>query len=387
MGSTVTRSSRASRAESDRVESNGAQAHPERSSLLNTLAAIAGERIAESAIRVTDNLPQDVHLHPDELERHLLWIAGACAGAAPDYHGSGATMTLRRRMIDVIREDVLRQWERDPSATDMLETLQQLECGQKACAPSADQSFVAALSDRGGLDLVVEVAHDMRSPLTSILFLSEILHRGQTSGGFNEVQKRQIGIIYSAALGLVGLASDMIEIARGGSQLRVPEPVPFSVNEVLRGVHDLVRPMAEEKKLDVSMQMLESEHRLGFPIPLSRILLNLTTNALKFTHSGGVHLVAEPRGGSRVQFSVRDTGPGIREEAMATLYEPFRREPMRESGYSFSGTGLGLAICRKLVTALGSELNVDTDPGKGTCFSFEIDLAPASAMHTSPRLM
>jgi signal transduction histidine kinase len=387
MGSTVTRSSRASRADPDQSESNGAEAHPGRSSLLNTLAGIAGERIAESAIRITDSLPQDIHLHSDELERHLLWIAGACTGEAPEHLGNGATMTLRRRLIDVIREDLLAHWALQPDAPDMLKTMQQLERGQKACAPAADQSFVAALTDRGGLDLVVEVAHDMRSPLTSILFLSEILHRGQTSGGFNEVQKRQIGIIYSAALGLVGLASDMIEIAKGGSQLRAPEPVPFSVNEVLRGVHDLVRPMAEEKKLDVNMQMLESEHRLGFPIPLSRILLNLTTNALKFTHAGGVHLVAESGGGSLVHFSVRDTGPGIRAEAMATLYEPFRREPMRESGYSFSGTGLGLAICRKLVTALGSELNVETDPGQGTCFSFEIELAPASAMQTSPRLM
>lgn len=387
MGSTVTRSSRASRVETDRSESNGGAAHPDRASLLNTLAGIAGERIAESAIRVTANLPQDVYLHPDELERHLLWIAGACVGGADDHRGNGAIMTLRRRLIDVIREDILKQWSLQPAAPDMLETFQRLESAQKACAPSADQSFVAALSDRGGLDLVVEVAHDMRSPLTSILFLSEILHRGQTSGGFNEVQKRQIGIIYSAALGLVGLASDMIEIAKGGSQLRAPEPVPFSVNEVLRGVHDLVRPMAEEKKLDIDMKMLESEHRMGFPIPLSRVLLNLTTNALKFTHTGGVELTAESQGGSRVLFSVRDTGPGIRAEAMATLYQPFRREPLRESGYSFSGTGLGLAICRKLVTALGSELNVETDPSWGTRFSFEVDLAPASAMHTSPRLM
>src|SRR5690606_14491856 len=129
-------------------------------------------------------------------------------------------------------------------------------------------------------------------PLTSILFLSEVLHRGQ-SGDFNEAQKRQIGIIYSAALGLVGLASDLSEMAKGGSQLRMPKPEPFSVNEILRSVYDLVRPTAEEKRLDLRIQELEADNRLGCPIPLNRILLNLTTNALKFTHVGGVDLIAE----------------------------------------------------------------------------------------------
>jgi signal transduction histidine kinase len=219
----------------------------------------------------------------------------------------------------------------------------------------------------------------MRSPLTSILFLSEILHRGQ-SGDFNEVQKRQIGIIYSAALGLVGLASDMIEMAKGGSRLRDPAPEAFSVNEILRSVHDLVQPTAEEKKLSVTIHTLESEHRIGFPIPLNRILLNLTTNALKFTHSGGVDVTAEQVHSTRVRFSVRDTGPGIAPEAIETLYQPFRREPSRESGYYFSGTGLGLAICRRLVKALGAEIHIETRPEWGTRFYFELDLPPASAV-------
>lgn len=387
MGSTVTRSSQASRAEANRSESPDREEKTDRSFLQNALTELAGESIASSAVRISHNLPPSLQFPPGELEAHLLWIGRACAGAGPQSMENGAAMTLRRRLIDAVREDILAGWAISPQpAPEMVETLQALERAQKACVPNTDQSFVAELSERGGLDLVVEVAHDMRSPLTSILFLSEILHRGQT-GSFNEVQKRQIGIIYSAALGLVGLASDMIEIAKGGNQLRTPEPVPFSVNEILRSVHDLVRPTAEEKRLEVNVMALESEHRRGFPIPLSRILLNLTTNALKFTHTGGVDLVAESIGGSAVRFSVRDTGPGIPEEAMATLYQPFRREPLRETGYCFSGTGLGLAICRRLVAALGSELTVETRPGWGTRFSFEIDLPPAETLTASRHFM
>ena len=331
-------------------------------------------------MQVVGLLPDDIYTSDEELTEHLIWVAGACVTGEPDPAQNGATTTLRRRLVDVIRENVVQQWRTGtPDPAEMIETLTRLEAAQKACAPTADQSFVAELSERGGLDLVVEVAHDMRSPLTSILFLSEILHRGQ-SGEFNEVQKRQIGIIYSAALGLVGLASDMIEMAKGGSRLRSPAAEAFSVNEILRSVHDLVKPTAEEKRLDVSIHMLESEHRIGFPIPLNRILLNLTTNALKFTHSGGVEVSAEPVAGSRVRFSVKDTGPGISPEALKTLYQPFRREPNRESGYYFSGTGLGLAICRRLVEALGSEIQVESRANWGTRFSFEIDLPPASAV-------
>jgi signal transduction histidine kinase len=219
----------------------------------------------------------------------------------------------------------------------------------------------------------------MRSPLTSILFLSEILHRGQ-SGPLNDVQKRQVGIVYSAALGLVGMASDMIEVARGGSRLSSRNPAPFSITELLNSVRDLVAPTAEEKGLELRIGTLASAHRLGFPLPLSRVLLNLTTNALKFTHEGHVEVTATAVAGNIVEFAVHDSGPGIPTEALTTLYQPFRREPNRQTGYCFSGTGLGLAICRRLVTAMGSELKLESRCDWGTRFSFRIDLPPASML-------
>jgi signal transduction histidine kinase len=373
----VTRSSRTSRPRAaDRIgedlERSGAEA-----GLLETLESLAGPDIGRAALRVAAALPPEIWGGEEKIRRHLIWIAEACADASSAADESGSVITLRRRLIGLIRADLIAAWaDTSPSADVMLGSLQSLERAQAACTSTQDQAFAAELADRGGLDLVVEVAHDMRSPLTSILFLSEILHRGQT-GAFNEAQKRQIGIIYSAALGLVGLASDMIELARGGSRLAARDPVPFSVNEVLRSVHDLVRPTAEEKMLDLRIRTLESEHRSGHPLPLNRVLLNLTTNALKFTHAGSVELSADATEGSRVRFAVRDTGPGIPPEAMETLYQTFRREPSRESGYCFSGTGLGLAICRRLVGAMDSQLHVETAPGEGTCFYFEINLPPA----------
>lgn len=344
------------------------------------LAPTAGPEIAGAAARVAGALPPDLPLREDEITGHMAWIAGACVGTLTEQAENGATLTLRRRLVELIREDLISRWaEGSPEPGSMLESLQRLERAQRACVPTAEQAFTAELADRGGLDLVVEVAHDMRSPLTSILFLSEILHR-DPSGALSDVHKRQVGIIYSAALGLVGMASDMIEMAKGGHRLTDLEAVPFSVNEVLRGVLDLVRPTAEEKRLDLRIFGLLAEHRIGHPVPLSRVLLNLTTNALKFTHAGSVELTARTIEGSRIEFSVRDTGPGISEDAIELLYQPFRREARRASGFCFSGTGLGLAICRRLVHALGSELKLETAPNWGTRFYFELDLPPASAL-------
>ena len=103
------------------------------------------------------------------------------------------------------------------------------------------------------------------------------------------------------------------------------------------------------------------------------MLLNLTTNAIKFTDQGFVEITCEELPEGRVRFSVQDSGPGVNPDALATLFQPFRHARGRD-GYCFSGTGLGLAITRKLVRALGSTLELETRPGWGTRFFFELDL-------------
>jgi signal transduction histidine kinase len=336
----------------------------------------------EASARLLENLPDDLSdLGVAEVERHLEWIGRACQhGSTSTVDEHGASVVARRRVLELQRAELIRCWsEQLPAAAVMLDALVRLEGVRACCTPALDQAFTAELADYGGLDLVVEVAHDMRSPLTSILFLSEILHSGQ-SGALSPLQKRQVGIVYSAALGLVGMSSDMIEMARGGSRLMGDKPVPFSVNEALRSVQGLVQPMAEEKGLELRVRKLHSEHRVGYSVPLGRILLNLATNALKYTSEGSVELSAQAVGGNMVEFSVQDTGDGITPEAMATLYQPFRRERSRKSGYQFSGSGLGLAICKRLLLALGSDLVVEPAPQRGTRFSFRLELPPASSL-------
>ncbi|NJD10693.1 MAG: HAMP domain-containing histidine kinase [Gemmatimonadetes bacterium] len=333
--------------------------------------------LERAAARLLKEPPPELCRLPEAvLSAQLDWVMHRAGEAAPGEVASAGVLMLRRVLVDELRALLVADCAVTPvGESELLRELQRLEGARLACRPAGEQASLTELADHGGLDLLVEVAHDVRSPLTSILFLSETLHK-ERSGPLNDVQKHQIGIIYSAALGLENMAADMIEAARGGLRVSARDAVPFSVNDVLAAILDLVRPMAVEKGLTIATHPLPAPLRVGQPVPLSRVLLNLCTNALKFTQQGSVELSARSLGGNAVEFAVADTGPGIAPEAVSSLYQPFRRAPTRASGYVFSGTGLGLAICRRLVGRLGSELQFDTDVS-GTRFRFVLDLPPA----------
>ena len=270
---------------------------------------------------------------------------------------------------------MVRGWsEHDNTDSHIPAILVAIERVREAIEPDWKQYFASRLAGPEGVRLLVDIAHDLRSPLTSILFLAETMQRGQ-SGPLTEVQRRQLGLIYSAALGLSSVASDIIELARGGDELVEREPVPFSVSAILDSVSDIVRPIAEEKQLTVRLLPPTADERLGHPVALSRVLLNLTTNALKFTDRGYVEVVTRETGAAGVEFSVRDSGRGIDPALLHTLYRPLRPAGAA-SGRVFSQTGLGLATCRRLVEAMASELKVESRAGWGTRFFFELDLPP-----------
>lgn len=291
--------------------------------------------------------------------------------------------TVARRLLDDLRRELIERWrERELIASETASTqigiLAAIEHVQEILTgPESPGSFLD-LSGASAMDLVAEIAHDLRSPLTAILTLAEAMRRGQ-SGRVNDVQRRQLGLVYSAALALSTTASDVMELANDGDFLS-EERSRLAISEIFESVRDIVLPMAEEKGLEVRLQPRGADRRLGHGLALSRVLLNLTTNALKFTSEGHVEIAANPREGVTVEFSVRDTGRGITPDGFNKLYQPFRQDPGYD-GYCFSGTGLGLVICRRLVAAMGGSLHVETRPDWGTRFYFALDLPPADGRH------
>src|SRR2546430_8770308 len=182
-----------------------------------------------------------------------------CSGAPRPAGWSSATSTRRPRRKRANRRAPWpkpRRPEMRATAARRLEWMAVRPTRQPEPEPD---NLAACLSSPGGLELVVEMAHDLRSPLTSILFLAEALQRGQ-SGPVTDAQRRALGLVYSAALSLCGAASDVLELAQGGNRLVDRRPEPFSVSEGFASVRDMILPLAAEKPL---------EGRLGHPVPRS----------------------------------------------------------------------------------------------------------------------
>ena len=346
-----------------------------------TVLSAASSRIhAQWTRRPRQTTPEEI---ADLLEKLQHAVQQSLSGTAPVID-QRLHSPMGRRLLELLRGGVVDGWK-DGGAPDaeLLPLFSAMERVRSAIEPNWTQSFAAHLSGAEGLALLTHVAHDLRSPLTSILVLAETLQKGQ-SGNVNEVQRRQLGLIYSAALGLSAVASDIIEFTQGGDQLVEQEPVSFSVTEVLESVRDIVRPIAEEKHLTIRLLAPAVDQRIGHPVALSRVLLNLTTNALRFTELGYVEIVAQEQKGDAIEFAVRDSGRGIAPQRIATLFQPLRQERGRR-GHVFSQTGLGLTICRKLVAAMQSELKVESRIGWGTRFFFEVVL-PQPKRRSGPRL-
>jgi len=235
-------------------------------------------------------------------------------------------------------------------------------------APSA---LPACLTGARSTRLLVELAHDLRSPLTAILTLAESLQSG-VSGPVSPAQAAQLALIHASALRLCETTSDTLELARGTEGNA--EPVqPLSLATSLADVRATVLPMATEKGLAVELVTEGRDRCLGQERGLRRVLLNLATNALKATQQGRVTLVAREIGGDRVEFAVIDTGPGLRLAAVRALWRPF--QPTARGPHAiFSSSGLGLAICRKLVDEMGGTLTVASQVGSGTRFAFTLVL-------------
>ena len=230
----------------------------------------------------------------------------------------------------------------------------------------------ARLADGTALELLVGMTHDLRSPLSSILMLVERLHSG-ASGPLTSLQRRQLGLVYNAAFGLAALTDDVFAVASTRSRLVSEAPSPFLISDVFEAVRDLVQPIAEEKALRLRFSRPNEGKRVGHAAAMQRVLLNLVTNALKFTPTGAVTVSATPRDDGRIHCVVQDTGNGI----PASLCRRRGDHVPNDGTAPFSSSGLGLAVCTQLVQAMGGFLEITSTTSGTTCeFALDLPLLP-----------
>lgn len=235
-----------------------------------------------------------------------------------------------------------------------------------AVSPTPDAA--PALGAEDALELLVGVTHDMRSPLSSILVLLERLRTGQ-AGPVTPAQERQLGLLYSAAFGLAAMTNDALDFARGTSRLAAADPVPFSIGDVMRSVRQLVQPIAEEKGLVLRWSSPPDGRRMGHADAIQRVLLNLVTNALKFTSAGSVAIAVSHHGVQDVRFEVSDSGVGMPPD----LRDRFQNGSFALSGAVNSG-GLGLGLSAKLLQQIGGTLHLAERVPNGSTIWFALSL-------------
>ncbi|MFG2348022.1 HAMP domain-containing protein [Streptomyces phaeochromogenes] len=245
-----------------------------------------------------------------------------------------------------------------------------------------------SLASKYKSEFLANMSHELRTPLNSLLILAQLLAQNP-SRNLTPKQVEYAGIIHSAGSDLLQLINDILDLSKveAGKMELAPERVPL--RQLLEYVEATFRPMTTQKSLNFTVRtapgapgdLLTDDSRLR------QVLRNLLSNAVKFTEQGGVELRIEPaaddevpdgvfRGGTIVAFRVRDTGVGIPEQHLETIFGAFQQADGTTSR-KYGGTGLGLSITREIAHLLGGAVTVASTPGQGSTFTLFLPVARA----------
>jgi PAS domain S-box-containing protein len=224
-------------------------------------------------------------------------------------------------------------------------------------------------------NFVNSVTHELRTPLTTILGYAEFLE-DELDGPVTPGQRESISQIQRGARRLEYLLNDLLDFARIEAGTFMLKVAPTALDERVREVLESLRPQASEMHVSLVTSLPDGPLRLEVdPQRLGQVLTNLIANAIKFSPKGGTVRVAACRRGERVRCEVTDAGPGITNADMSRLFQRFSQ---LEAGVGMGkGTGLGLSISKALVEAHGGAIGVESTPGAGSTFWFELPVRHA----------
>lgn len=229
------------------------------------------------------------------------------------------------------------------------------------------------------------LGHEIRTPMTGVLGMAELLQQGS----LDPKQKSQVASIRRAGQHLLRLVNDALDLARIEAGKLILDAAPFDLYALLDEVADLLRPLAQAKGLVFSLQRAPGTPRAlrGDVVRVRQILLNLGSNAIKFTEQGEVTLRSDSSE-QGVLLELSDTGPGMNAEQQARLFQRFEQAEGMRTAQRYGGSGLGLAICQELAAAMGGRIDVQSQPGRGANFQVTLPLPPApiEALVVSPEL-
>ena len=229
------------------------------------------------------------------------------------------------------------------------------------------------------------MSHELRTPLNSVIGIASLLIQDNK----DSKQKEQLDALKFSAESLLALINNILDINKLEAGKFELESIPFSLATLLNSISKGVAIKAEEKNISFTLKVDQGLNKvlvIGDPTRLSQILYNLVGNALKFTEKGGVtmDILVLHKIGDRytIRFKVSDTGIGISKEQQRLVFEPFAQASVNTTR-KFGGTGLGLSIVKQLVEMQGSHIQLESTPGTGSCFFFDLEFETSIHVHAN----
>ena len=239
----------------------------------------------------------------------------------------------------------------------------------------------AAAANKAKTDFLSTMSHDIRTPMNAIIGLTTIAEKNL---GDTESMAEYLRKIMMASNHLLTLINDILDISKVESGKLNLSPLTFSIVETVENLVNLSQPMIKEKNIQFNFRIsrMEIEYLYADQLRLNQVYINILSNAIKYTESGGSVSVdmreeeSQKPGCVRLTYIVADSGIGMSPEFMATMYQPFSRQTDSRVN-SIQGTGLGLAITKQMVDLMGGAIDCQSEQGKGTTFTVTLDLPVA----------